>query len=465
MPSPKTSTSSVGLISLGCAKNLVDTQTLASELQHAGLELAPSPEQADILLVNTCSFIGDARDESHEMIAWACARKTSGACRAVLVAGCLPQRYRDEVQQRYPEVDAFLGLDELDRVADILRRVEAGERGILEVSKKPHRLLESRRPWIVFTGGPFAYLKLSDGCGHRCSFCAIPAIRGALRSRETHQVVKEAGTLLEHGIRELNLVAQDVTAFGRDRGQAELPDLLRRLGALSGTFWIRLLYAYPTLVSDELLEAMAEVPQVVPYLDMPLQHTHPEILEAMGRGATARGLEDLPARIRRVLPEVSLRTTFITGYPGETETHFQHMLETVRRGPFDHMGAFTFSPEVGTPAAEAGDRPAPELAEERRQILLATQREVVDRKAAAFIGQTARVLLQRHHPEEDIWAARSARRAPEADGLDYVDQVPPDLKAGQFLEVQYTEQADYDLVAVPVDSKNPAGTSRRDTVS
>jgi ribosomal protein S12 methylthiotransferase len=437
----------VGFVSLGCAKNLVDTQVMAGALVSRGVALAPAPEQADVIVVNTCAFIRDAREESASAIRAACSRKRAGACKAVLVAGCLPQRHRDSIAERFADVDGFMGLDEVDAVVEAVNAV-AGGRRYFRVSSRATRLFEPSLPGLALTGGRYAYLKVAEGCNHRCSFCAIPSIRGRRRSRATRDIVREAERLLEGGIRELDLVAQDVTSYGLDRADgADLPGLLRALGRIGGKFWIRLLYGFPGRVSDRLLAAMAEIPQVCAYLDLPIQHSHPAVLRAMGRGATVRHVHSLGPRLRAALPDVALRTTCLVGFPGETESRFRHLLDYVEATRFDNLGVFVFSPEDGTPARNLPGRPTLAVAERRRGRLLAAQRRVVTRAAAEAAGREAEVLLERQM-DGGRWRARSARQAPEADGETLVSRVPRRCRAGDFVRVRLLGGFGYDTLAV-----------------
>jgi len=439
---------SVGFISLGCAKNLVDSQTMAGNLVAANLTLAPSPEDADVIIVNTCSFIEDAREESMEMILSACQLKSKGPCRAVLVAGCLPQRYRDRIQEALPDVDAFIGLDALDRVPEIVRALGAGERDIVAISEHAERLFEPVVP-VVFSGGAHAYLKIAEGCNHRCAFCAIPGIRGRHRSRTIDQIVAEADKLLSQGFRELDVISQDVMSYGHDLNNGTaLPALVRRLGALGGNFWIRLLYGYPSLISDELLEVMATTPQVCHYLDVPIQHSHPEILRAMRRGATASCVADMVGYVRNAIPDAVLRTTCLVGFPGETEAHFQHLLEFCYAVRFEHLGAFVFSPEENTPACDMDDTPPFEVAEERYARLMEQQKIIVDENNRGQVGRTMEILLEtKDLNRRGTWRGRSVRQAPEVDGNTFVDGVPKETGLGDFVRVTLTEPDDYDMHA------------------
>jgi len=456
---------SVGFISLGCAKNLVDSEIMAGALLRAGLSLAPAPEAADVVVVNTCAFVEDAREESIDTILDACRLKEQGACRAVIVSGCLPQRYREELREALPEVDAFLGVDQLKALPGVVREVAAGRRGTLRVSDTAQSTIEPDLPRVLFTGGPYAYLKVSDGCNHGCRFCAIPSIRGRYRSRLPDAIVAEAEHLLANGVRELNLVSQDVTAYGSDRADAgDLAGLLRRLGGIGGRFWIRLLYGHPHHLDDSLLAAIAAIPQVCAYLDVPIQHSHPEMLRAMGRAGRPEDVLELPRRARRVLPGIALRTTCLLGFPGETERHVEHLLAFVESAEFDHLGAFVFSPEQGTPAAAMGGQVARERAEERRGRVLTVQKGVVAGKAQKRIGTTAEILVE--HTDElgaGHLVGRSEREAPEVDGVVRFERGPDRradsvLRVGQFVTVQLTEHAEYDMLAQL--SPCPASESR-----
>lgn len=440
---------SIGFYSLGCAKNLVDSQLMAGNLLSNGLRLAPSPAEADVVIVNTCSFIQDARNESYDSIAEACALKANGQCRAVIVTGCLPQRYRDDIKNRLPDVDAFTGLDELEDITRVVQQVLGKHDTIRHISETPTRLYEPRLPELSLTGGPFAYLKIAEGCNHACAFCAIPGIRGKHRSRRIDGIVAEAESLLEAGFRELVIISQDVTAYGHDLpDDTRLPQLLRALGRIGGDFWIRLLYGYPSHLSDTILETMAEIPQICHYLDIPIQHSHPDVLRSMQRSNTITPVQNMVQRARVAMPDVTLRTTCLVGHPGETDDHFKHLLDFVQQARFDHLGSFTFSPEEGTPAATMPDRPNAETARDRREALMLAQQKIVDNKAEELIGQSAMCLLEQQHPEYDsVWIGRTERYAPEVDGCVYVEDITTG-KPGDFISVHYTEQDGYDMIAV-----------------
>ncbi len=444
---------SVSIISLGCAKNLVDSQIMAGVMLTENITLAASPEEADVLLVNTCSFIHDAREESVAAILDACALRDEGHPRAVVVTGCLPQRYRQELADSLPEVDAFVGLDGLETIGTVIRSVAGGEHAVAHITPTSLRLYEPRVPGLTLTGGPFAYLKIGEGCNHPCAFCAIPAIRGRHRSRPIDTLVAETEQLLASGIREINLISQDTTSYGRDlsgtahRAKTALPALLRALGNIGGEFWIRILYGYPSEVTDAVLDAMGEVEQVIPYLDIPIQHSHPDILKAMRRAGTCRAVQHLPARVRKRLPGATLRTTCLVGFPGEKREHFAHLLDHVREAKYDHLGAFVFSPEEGTLAESLPDRPRAQTAERRRGKLLLAQQEIVAERVRQLVGTDDTALLESPGDKRGAWLARTRRQAPDVDGITLVSGVANDAEAGALIPVRYTGGADYDLLA------------------
>ena len=441
------SATSVGFISLGCPKNLVDSEHMASVLISENFRLASRPEEADVVIVNTCAFIDAAREEAIAAIAEACSLKTAGNCRFVVVTGCLPQRYGGELRRTMPGVDAFVGVDQVAEIGKIIRELGGRKGGLVRVTANPSALFELKRPRVLFTGGPYAYVKIAEGCNHRCRFCAVPLIRGNYRSRRPDDIVAEAAGLLREGVRELDLVSQDTLSYGKDlQDGSNLAGLLHRLGGLEGKFWIRLLYGHPGHVTDELLEATASVPAVCRYLDLPIQHSHPEMLRAMGRGHGDIG--EVIERVRRALPDVTIRTTCLVGYPGETEEHFAHLLNFVQNTRFDHLGVFSFSPQEGTPAFELPDPVPVEVAEERCARIMAAQKLVVDEHGRKRLGACDEVLIERAAPgKPGAWLARSRREAPEIDSVVFVRGLPASCRAGSFVTVRYTAVEDYDLFA------------------
>ena len=472
----------VALVSLGCPKNLVDLQVVASALRGAGFDVGVPENDADAILVNTCAFIESAREEALAAIGEACARKGApgaakqgggGAAPAVVVAGCLAQRYRGQVLDACPEVDAILGVDDLDRAPEIVRaaidRAAAGGAAPALDAVSPGRskkLFTAREPWFVLTPGPYAYLKAGEGCRHACAFCAIPGIRGRLRSRPVATLAAEARALVAHGIRELDVIAQDVTSYGMDlRDGTSLVSLLRALEDLPGEFRVRLLYGHPARCTDELLDFVAASRRVVPYFDIPVQHASPEMLRLMDRRDTVAEVPRMAGRIRAKVPGAVLRTTCLVGFPGETDAMFEELLAFVRETKFDHLGAFVFSPEEGTKAFSMPDPVPARVAESRRRRLMRAQAKVVAAKLDALAGAEATVLLETPPARRGgPWVGRTERQAPDdIDGVTFVRRVPASARPGDFLRVRYVGRTDYDLVAEMAPgatSRSPRGSAR-----
>ncbi len=440
---------SIGFMSLGCVKNLVDSEVMADNLISSGFILAPSPEKADIIIVNTCAFIHDAREESIDAILDACRLKENGNCRAVIVAGCLPQRYKRELVLSLPEVDAFIGLDEVNMAGEVAARLMRGERGIVEISESACAVIEPSPERLLFTSSNYAYVKVSEGCDHSCSFCAIPQIRGHYRSRSIKSIVAEAESLLSRGVRELNLISQDVTSYGRDLGHdSDLPKLLRALGGIGGKFWVRLLYGYPGHVTVKLLETMGDMSQICHYLDLPIQHSHSAMRLAMGRKGTESGLKKLFQRIRRILPDVTLRTTCLVGFPGETDEYFRNLIAFIKELRFDHLCAFTFSREKNTRAATLSNCVSASMSQKRMERLLKTQKRIVNEKAVERIGHVEEVFIEQRSNDPDTWIGRSKGEAPEIDGVVFLKSSSRAIAPGMFVKARYVAQQGYDMEAV-----------------
>lgn len=439
----------VGFISLGCPKNLVDSQLMAESLLSQGLQMAANPESADVIVVNTCAFIADAREESLDTIAAACTQKANGDCRAVLVAGCLPQRYRERIQTALPDVDGFIGLDRIDEAGQIIRQVVAGQQQVFAVPAISRRIFNPAGT-VVFSTGAHAFLKIAEGCNHGCAFCAIPGIRGKQRSRPSEALVQEARVLIRKGFREIDVIAQDIMAYGKDlEPPLTLPQLLVALAQIEGNFWLRLLYGYPSLLTNALLDAMAGTPAICNYLDIPVQHSHPEMLQAMRRNGTAKAVEKLPERIRRTLPQATLRTTALVGFPGETDAHFEHLRQYLANAAFDHLGVFCFSPEEGTPAEKMPAQIAPEKAAERQQILMQEQQQRVQAQLRQSKGREDLVLIDAPGRKPGEWRARNQGQAPDVDAVVWIHKAPPDWQPGMFARIIYTGFRGYDLLAKP----------------
>jgi ribosomal protein S12 methylthiotransferase len=458
------------MISLGCAKNLVDSEVMLGHLDRAGCAFVRDPGEADVIVVNTCGFIEAAREESIQTILEAAEYKRTGRLRRLIVAGCMVQRYAAELREQLPEVDAFIGLDELERIVDrtelAAQPSEAAARARPGIALHPaelgptpvqpstvaawgaaHYLYDDQTPRRLATPDWTAYIKIAEGCDHSCSFCAIPTFRGAFRSRQLESIVREAHDLVRLGVREINLIAQDSSQFGRDRGERNgLVHLLEALNTIPQLRWIRLHYLYPNSVTPELIRAMARLPKVLGYIDLPLQHAHPATLQRMRRGGSAAAHSRLLERIRREMPDVTLRTTFIVGFPGETEGEFQALLEFVEAARFDHVGVFTYSHEERTPAYGLEDDVPPPIKQSRMERLMARQQSVVFTANADRIGRREIVVVEGSHPDtDDLLVGRTWRQAPQVDGQVLLNDGA--ASPGDFVDVEFTDVAGYDLVA------------------
>lgn len=451
----------VAFISLGCSKNLVDTEVMLGHLDGAGAATVRDPAAADVVVVNTCGFIEAAREESIRTILEAAELKRRGRAKRLVVAGCMVQRYRDELRSSLPEVDAFVGLDELPAILGAVGLPSPAATGSsLAVLGTGAALPERRRSRFLYdastprrlSGPPWtAFLKIAEGCDHTCAFCAIPTFRGAFRSRTVEDIVREAERLARNGVKEVCLISQDSSDFGRDRGlQGGLTGLLEALDAVEGLRWIRLHYLYPNSVDRGLVDAMARLPKVLEYVDLPLQHADADVLRRMRRGGNPRAHLDLLSRFRDAMPEAAIRSTFIVGFPGETEEEFAALLEFVASARLDHLGVFTYSHEEGTPAASLEDDVPADVKEERRGRLMALQQGIVFEKNAARVGRRFEVLVDGTHPEtEHLLVGRARFQAPDVDGEILINDglAPP----GSLVPVEITETAGYDLVGRVVD--------------
>jgi len=442
MPSVRAKMERVHLLTLGCPKNLVDSELMLGALSGAGYELALDPAEADVLVVNTCAFIESAKKESIDAILEAAQLKAARPGRRLVVAGCLAQRYGAELREQLPEVDVFVGTGNFLDLPDLLRSTEAPELKPIPYPGAAHLLpgLEAPR---ARTGEVFsAYLKISEGCNHKCSFCIIPKIRGAHQSRRLADLLSEARALAGSGVRELNLIAQDLTAYGRDLvSQASLADLLRHLGAIEGLRWIRLLYCYPNFVTDELLEAIADSPNVVKYIDMPLQHADCGMLRAMRRERSGASLGKLLDKIRDRLPGVTLRTSFIVGFPGESDQAFDRLEDFVREQQFDRVGVFTYSHEENTAAFDLPGQISERVKRARRAHLMRTQAEISLRKNRSLVGTEAEVLVEGSLADNRL-RGRIAGQAPEIDGAVFLTG---EAEAGEFVRAEIDRALTYDL--------------------
>jgi ribosomal protein S12 methylthiotransferase len=467
----------IGFLSLGCPKNLVDSEVMLGLVQQAGHSLTTDPHEAEVLIVNTCAFIDRAKQESVDSVLEMAEHKKTGACRRLIVTGCLAERYRDQLREQIPEIDAVLGTGEVpqiveaigrgDRVSASKRRSgtstpiipltlvppEAGPVARSQGPALPTYLYGADTPRLLTTPGHFAYMKIAEGCDYACSFCIIPTLRGHYRSRPSESIVSEARRLVSSGVRELILISQDTTFYGVDRRErGALARLLRELNAVDGLEWIRLLYLYPTTITDETLAAMADCDKVCRYVDLPLQHAADGMLKAMKRPGTRKSYDQLLARIRTRLPGVTLRTTFIVGFPGETEDDFGELCDFVRETRFDHVGVFTYSHEEGTTAYDLPDDVPGREKQRRRDRVMTMQKGIVRQAQKARIGHQVRVLVDGPAPDHELVVrARLEGQAPEIDPLVYLTECDPaQMSPGLFVDAEVVGAHDYDLIAKPL---------------
>jgi ribosomal protein S12 methylthiotransferase len=437
----------VNLVNLGCPKNQVDAEVMLGQLLAAGYQLTEAPDQADLVVVNTCSFIQEAKEESIRTILEAAALKRTGRCQALVVSGCLPQRYGMELPTLLPEVDAFVGTGEFPRIADIARRALRRRTGDRVWVTGHTALVTADLPRRLLTPEHIAYVKISEGCDRTCSFCAIPGIRGRMRSRLRQDILAEARRLAEGGVRELILISQETTAYGADRGESHgLVRLLEDLLAIPGFRWIRLHYLYPTRITPELLTLLATQPRLCRYLDMPLQHCDGTILKAMQRGGNEASLRRLLDRVRQAVPDITIRTSFITGFPGESRWQFARLLAFVDEMRFDRVGVFCYSDEEGTSAYRLGPKVSRRVAESRRARLMAAQARIAEEKGRALIGTLQEVMVDGAAPEfPGVLCGRTMAHAPEVDGTVFLRG--PAVAGGTIVRAQIREAYEHDLAA------------------
>ena len=433
----------IALISLGCPKNQVDADHLCHALLAAGHTTTADPAEADVILINTCGFIESAKQEAIDTILEAVQLKQGAHPPKVVVTGCLAERYREEIQKEIPEVDATIGIGCNADIAALVARALDGEK-VEAFAKKTDLPLEGLR--VISTPRHYAYLKIAEGCNNRCSYCAIPLIRGPLRSRRLEQVLEEARWLASEGVKELIVVAQDVTAYGDDLGRNQTVELLDALNQVEGIHWIRLLYAYPERVTDDFIAAMARNDKVLPYLDLPIQHINSEILRSMNRKGDRETVLSAIRRLRAGIPGLTLRTTLIAGYPGETEGQFEELCEFVKETEFDRLGCFAYSQEEGTPAARMEQLPL-SVREERAARIMEIQAGVMARKQEEKLGAELEVICDGLDEETGLYACRSAADAPEIDAIVYVNSPDLPLEEGGFYWVRVEESDVYDLYA------------------
>jgi ribosomal protein S12 methylthiotransferase len=440
----------VGMVSLGCPKNLVDTEVMLGTLEGRGYALTQDPADADVIVVNTCTFIGPARQESVDTILEMAEHKKSGRCRRLVVAGCMVQSSHDELRDSIPEIDAFVGLNDIERIAEACA-LEAGAR--FETGRAAATYLYSERsPRLLATPGHTAYLKISEGCDHTCAFCAIPSFRGTQRSRPIASIVEEARRLAAGGVVEINLIAQDTTDYGTDlKDQTTAAALLRALDTVEGVRWFRVMYAYPNRATPEFIDALAAGRRIARYLDMPLQHADADLLKAMRRGGSGASHLRLLESLRRAVPGIALRTTLIVGFPGETEKQFRTLVSFVETARFDHLGVFTYSEEKGTPAAALPDDVPAEVKEARRAEIMALQARIALQRHRGLVGRSIEVLVEGPHEESELLlSGRTEGMAPEIDGQVILTDAPRVLFPGEIVEARIDEAHPHDLVGAVV---------------
>ncbi len=433
---------SVFFVSLGCDKNLVDSEVMLGILNDRGYELVSDENLADIIIINTCSFILDAQDESVETILQMAEMKHKGRCRALIVTGCLSQRFKEEILTEIEEVDAVVGTSCTDSIADTVDRVLGGERfGRFEDID----LLPEPGNKRIVTGGYSSYLKIAEGCDKHCTYCIIPSLRGRYRSHTMDYLIRQAQELADAGVRELNLVAQETTVYGVDLyGRKMLPELLRRLCRIDGIEWIRVLYCYPEEITEDLIKVIGEEPEICHYLDMPIQHCSDDILKRMGRHTDKAQIVSIIDRLRREIPDIALRTTLISGFPGETAAQHRELVEFIKEERFDRLGVFEYSAEDGTAAALMPGQVSARVKKKRRDELMEAQQEIAFEKSAGMAGKITDVIIEGRIPEDDVYVGRTYRDAPDVDGYVFVN-AEGDIMSGEIVKVMITGSKGYDL--------------------
>lgn len=430
-------------ISLGCDKNLVDSEMMMGLLHDRGYEFTDNEEEADIIVINTCGFINDAKEESINTIL-EMAKYKENNLKALIVAGCLVERYKNEILQELPEIDAIVGTTAFDKICDVIDDV---------LADKKHNELESINKMcrpdvkrIITTGGYYSYLKIAEGCDKHCTYCSIPMIRGAYRSVPMDELVKEAEYLADNGVKELIIVAQEITVYGKDLyGEKKLPELLHRLCKIPGIQWIRLLYCYPEEITDELIETIRTEKKICHYIDMPIQHASDKILKAMGRRTNNAELRNIISKLRKEIPDICLRTTLITGFPGETEEDHQILLDFIDEMEFDRLGVFTYSPEEDTKAASLDNQVDEEVKLCRKDEIMELQQEISMDKSERLVGKEIEVIIEGKASDEDVYVGRSYMDAPSVDGYVFINS-EEELMSGDFAKVRIVKAMEYDLI-------------------
>ena len=431
-------------VSLGCDKNLVDTEVMLGLLASKGYQMIDDETQADVIVVNTCCFIHDAKEESIQTILEMAEYKKEGRLKALIVTGCLAQRYKNEIVEEIPEVDAVLGTTSYDKIVDAIDEALKGHVKVEMQDIDALPVVKSKR--IVTTGGHFAYLKIAEGCDKHCTYCIIPKIRGNFRSVPMERLLKEAQELADQGVKELILVAQETTLYGKDLyGEKSLHKLVKELCKISGIRWIRILYCYPEEIYDDLIQVMKEEDKVCKYLDLPIQHANDQILKRMGRRTSKQELIDIVTKLRKEIPEISLRTTLITGFPGETQEQHEELVDFVDQMEFDRLGVFTYSPEEDTPAALMEGQIDEEVKLDRQAEIMELQQDIAFDQAEDMIGREVLVMIEGKVADENAYVGRTYKDAPNVDGLIFVN-TDEELMSGDFARVKVTGALEYDLI-------------------
>lgn len=431
-------------ISLGCDKNLVDTEMMLGMLAEKGYQFTDDEQEAEIVVVNTCCFIGDAKEESINTLIEIGRLKETANVKMLIAAGCLAQRYRKEIREQIPEVDVIIGTMAIDKIVEAVEEYQTKQYTtfVEDIDRTP----VSGKKRVVTTGGHYAYMKIAEGCDKRCSYCIIPKVRGSYRSIPMETLLKEANTLVEQGVKELILVAQETTLYGTDLyGKKSLPELLRKLSEIRGLYWIRILYCYPEEITEELIDTIAELQKVCHYLDIPIQHASDKILKRMGRRTNQQQLKDKIAMIRSKIPDMCLRTTLITGFPGESQEDHEQSMAFVDEMEFDRLGVFTYSAEEDTPAAGFPDQIEEEVKKDRQADIMELQQEIAFEKAEGMTGQDVLVMIEGKVADENAYVGRTYKDAPNVDGLVFVN-TDRELMTGDFVPVHITGSYEYDLI-------------------
>lgn len=441
----------ISIVTLGCEKNLVDSEIMLGLVEQDGYEITNNKEDADVIIVNTCGFIDASKEESVNTILDLAEYKQTAKLKSLIVAGCLTQRYKEELMEELPEIDGLVGTGDFDRINELIKESLGGKKPIF--IGNPVFSYEQALPRKLSTPSHYAYIKIAEGCDNTCTFCVIPSLRGKFRSRGIPSIVNEAKEMAKQGIKEISLIAQDTSFYGMDKyGELKLPQLIKELSEIEQLEWIRLHYLYPGYITDELIDQFANNPKLCKYLDIPLQHSEDHILKKMLRPGQQTDIKELIKKLRSRIPNVALRTSIIVGFPGETEDDFLNLLQFVKEIQFDRLGVFTYSDEEGSAAARLPNKVPDEIKEGRAQILMEVQREIANNKNSNYIGQELSVLIDRYDSENDVFIGRTQFDAPEIDGEVFVSNIK--AKIGDIVKVKITHSYDFDLVGEGINNES-----------